>query len=73
MDGKKPLWLWQWPQTAGNATTSASPSPSNLVNAKATCPKGKGVAGFKWRRGEIEGKDDQAWKPGGLQVFCNTE
>jgi len=40
---------------------------------KAACPKGKGIAALQWRRGKIEGKDDQAWKPGGLQVFCNTE
>ena len=41
---------------------------------KATCPEGKGgVAGLRWRRGTFVGKEDQAWKPGGVQVFCGTE
>lgn len=40
---------------------------------KVECPKGKGIARIQWRRGEIQGKDDQAWKPGGMQVYCGTE
>jgi hypothetical protein len=41
---------------------------------KGACPAGKGgLAGLRWRRGRFSGKDDQAWKPGGVQVFCGTE
>ena len=39
----------------------------------ASCPKGKGIAGITWRRALKSGKDDEAWKPSGLQVFCGTE
>jgi hypothetical protein len=38
-----------------------------------SCPPGKGIAGIRWRRGEKEGSEEQAWKPGGLQVFCGSE
>lgn len=40
---------------------------------RADCPKGSGIAGVTWRRGEKRGKDDQAWRPGGLQLYCGTE
>ncbi|KAI8466438.1 MAG: hypothetical protein J3K34DRAFT_433663 [Monoraphidium minutum] len=39
----------------------------------AACPPGKGLAGIVWRRGEVQGKDDQAWRPGGMKVYCGTE
>jgi hypothetical protein len=39
----------------------------------ASCPAGKGVAGVAWRRGDLSGKDEQAWKPAGLELYCGTE
>jgi hypothetical protein len=40
---------------------------------QALCPPGKGIARVQWRRGELAGKDDQAWRPSGMQLYCGTE
>lgn len=41
---------------------------------KATCAKGSGISRLQWRRGKkVDGPDDQAWKPSGVQIYCGTE